>query len=518
MSKYVEDYLISLGFDLDSDQGKQFLAISKEIEKQNQQTEKDGQKSDKSAQTRQKNSKSRVTQSKQELSTLAELQKSLKQVESVWSQVSNGNVFGAFASGMAGAKAFKTILDEIQAFTFKGIVPESKKGSSESQDIRKSVRAQVTAEPEQTTSQQASPIIANSQNVDDSKKSVDKFDDSIVLAGENMGGLKKVATSLFGDGTSSTGISAGAAESAGSIADIGTAAIVATGGIAAIVAAAAAAAVGVYSIADSVATANVNVESLAAQMWITDSAAWQLTNTLSAMGKTPADLSTIALNPDLNKQFKALQEYQETELKLPADFKNVNDEWVANVQTPLDEFKLTLTNLWQNTGYDLEKSLVGPLGEAINDATELVDGFEEVAGWVATIDEDIASFLSKTGILKSAIEGLLPPGVAEAFEALDTAKSLTSGATANKSVASSTPKSTTSPYQVYTVPDYTAAAPNSPSNSSVSSSSVNYTNAPQITVNANSSDPQTIAQSTAAAVQQSNNTAALIKSIQGVSR
>jgi hypothetical protein len=557
MSIHIEDYLIGLGFDLDSDEAKKFLALQKKIEKSNTDAEKGAQKSDGSAQQRSKNSKNRVTQSKQELNSVAELQKSLKQIENVWGNVRSGNVFGAFASGMAGAKAFKSILDEIRAFTFKGVMPgESQVEPKESaknetaefeKDVRRTkfVNQQVSEDVNVTSSkqssnpaeqaspangpQQAQSTTVNNENVDDSKKSVLGLSDAVVLASKNMGGLKKITTSLFGAGTDAAGAGLGAeateaagaglgaeaTEAAGGIAAIGTASAVAAGGLAGLLAASIAVAGLSISIANGVSTANTNVESMAAQMWITDGAAWQLNNTLSSMGKTTADLSTIALNPTLNKQFQALQQYQKTTLQLPADFQTVNEQWADSIQLPMEEIKLTNQYMGEMAGYDFEKALVGPLSDVLKVVEDLQSG-------IMSLGTDWTNFANAIGNSQawkdfiSAIKWLSTVSGSNAlFTNID--KKLGITPSASTSIASSY-ATATSPNQVYTVPDYTAAAPNSPSNSSTSNSSVNYTNAPQITVNANSSDPQTIAQSTAAAVQQSNNTAALIKSIQGVSR
>lgn len=631
---YVEDYLVSLGFDLDSDAGQKYLDMLKQIDKGNKGMEDGAEKSDKAAQSRSKKSKARAADTKKEINAIAELQKSFKQVSNVWTQASNGNVFGAFTSGIEGARAFKAVLDEIQKFTASGVktvevpkvnaqpkaepIPTEKNGEPQPvqnaetkpqnvdvepstprstsgppahekkptkpqavtglPDLSRSltettvetqkVAAQqatqtepqlpsppqaeslpmseiltepqkvvlprtavheATRKPTEVTTENSSEQPVDSRKIDKSKKAFDDLEKSVKATGKDMTGLTKTATQLFGKGLSGAGTDAGitagaglgaeAAEAATGITAIGGAAAIAAGGIAAL---AVTTTVAAYSIADGASTAYTNVESMAAQMWITDSSALKLSNTLSAMGKTTADLSTIALNPTLMKQFDALQEYQKTELQLPSNFADVNEQWAESVQLPMEKIKLMNQYMGQLTSYNIEKTMIGPMERLTGVVSGVQSGLLEMgsdldklgksitgSAWYKAIAKSFSNMAKETSKVGPAALGT------KASEAL----SGKSGSNSKKaSHSSSSAASNPSINQVYTVPSYSNLAPNSTSNSSTSNSHVTYYNNPQITVHASSSDAQTIAQSTSAAVQQANNEAALIRTIQGANR
>lgn len=398
-----------------------------------------------------------------------------------------------------------------------------------------------TATPQAAAAQPTAPEVISPQidtkNVDAASKSFGGLNKQLATTGQNMKAIKTTTGEVIGgDGTAMAGAEAADQASAALL----TSLTAATGiGIAVVgvVAGTTAAVKGMYDLADGVSTANTNIESMAAKMWISYGAAWQLQNTLSAMGKTTADLNDIALNPTLREQFKTLQDFQKSQLQLPADFQTVNQQWAQSVQLPEQELKETLQYIQEIAGYDLSRAFAGPLNTgltaALKTAEEAANDFSKIAGWIDYIGSGlekvystIINFEKQTGILKTEISSIpvigqisdIVGGISDIGKLVNKMPSAPKSNASSKSGSSST--ASTSALQVYNVPSYSDLAPNSPSNTYNLGGGVNVTSSPTNNINiyTGSNDPYTIASAASSAVQANNGQTALIKSVQGLSR
>lgn len=544
----IESYLVSLGFQVNPEDAEKFLAIKKKLNDEQQSDAKEDQHQNQQAKQRSKNAKSGVADTQKQTAALSDLQRSLRQVGSTWDSIASGDVIGALFSGAAGLGSLQHAIESAgKLWERAGAKPSTRDSAPQTAERARNVELSNPSNdsnnsnaPEQASPQGTSGSPVDAKKVDAGKKSFDNLNKSVLTANKSMTDLRKTTEAIMGPGETAAG--AEAANAASSALISGAAA---TAGIAA---AAIAATAAMYGMANGLSTANTNVETLAATMWITDSSAWSLTNTLKAMGKNVGDLNTIALNPTLRTQFEALQKYQNTYLQLPGDFKQVNDQWAQSVQLPEQELKMTLQYIQEIAGYDLSKTLVGPLGSTLaglnSGLKTFSDDFSKIAGWASYINEKIENVVStiskidKSGALRGAAGAVAQtiPVVGTAVSAYNAAKDvgksfgalgkligeMPSAPGTKKTSADSTTagNSTASPYQTYDVPSYSSLAPNSTSNAYDNSSEVHYTNSPtnNINVYTSSDDPQGTASAVSGAVQSSSNEAALVKVLQGVSR
>lgn len=334
MSKYIDEYLVALGFDLNSEQGKEYIKMCDDIEERNKQLEKSGKSVSDQAQknteaqqaavngNRQQNdsenqlyeSRKRRKRAPQEapqkatpepVSTPAEpvpspteapteeetpqpeptttyqapkqpqkqpkapkepakqpttpptpqntvkgLSQSFRQLGNAWSQFQRGNIFSAFEQGASSVRSFRNYVDNLTP----GFANANTKASAFGKTL---------------------------QGIFGGK--------AVKTAAQTLTGAGEEATSA---GESAAELSSGA----GAAAALGVAGVI-VGTTTAI-----------WNMSDGLAQAGINAETMARKLWISDSAALQLDNTLAAMGKTQADLNEIAINPILSEQFKELQQ------------------------------------------------------------------------------------------------------------------------------------------------------------------------------------------------------------------
>ena len=336
--------------------------------------------------------KKKVDNTKQEINILGDLERSVRQVGSAWAQLQEGNIFAAFIQGASGVRAFNNYIENV------------------------------------------------SSAFGESDKKAAAFGKT--LSGIFGTGVKQAGE--LGEAGASAGEAVGGAAAAGAIG--------VTAGVAAAVALTAKAA---YDMGEGIAEANTNVETMARQLWITNDAAWKLNNTLGAMGKSTADLNTIAINPVLNEQFKTLQEYQKTQLQLPSDYQQTAEQYAKEVGESRGEQKLALNNLMQKIGYESEKAL------------------KPYITWTYDFSKNVLNWLG-----------------------------------GNKS------PTTANPVQNQMNPS--SYAPQTSNNTTYQGANVTY--APHIEVHAESSSPDDIASAVSDSVQQNFAEAQMIKNLQGLSR
>lgn len=442
MDKYVESYLIGLGFKLDDKDAKKWLEENEKI-KQGQDNVSKSQKGT-NDQTKQESSirKTRLADTNKEIFALGNLEKTLKKVSSVWGEILRGNVLAA-----------------ARLFGEGGIFKPLDYSRSRPEPAKPMNRAEQSAEPSKAPESGQKQTASKAQNMGD-------FASAALMARGASSGATEAQKLLAGAGAAEgTGASGGSSAISGALAIAGGP----VGVAAAMAAAITAASVAASKMADNVSQANTNVESMSAQMWITNKAAWSLNNTLSAMGKSTADLNEIALNPTLRKQYEDMQKYQKN-LKLPDDFIKQNQKYAETVGESKQQLAAAANYMKQMAGYRFEKIFGGPL-QALNNLN--------------------------TAILK---------GWGKLFAGND---ANTSG---NKSSGASTQSNT--PTGVLSGNSY---APNT-SNYSSNSQSVTIEHKEQLQVYAQSSDSKGIANETMSALQANQSEAALIRSIQGPNR
>lgn len=443
---YTEEYLVSLGFDLNSKEAQDYLKISDEIEKKQQAAAKAGKSASDQEKKNSDTRKNRMTDSKKEINLMGDMEKSIKKISAAWATIEKGDIFGTLTNLIGpGGVLNNGVLKSLGLSTpIRKVPTETPEGSKPQGGTRRSSR---------TTA-----------------KTAETF-----TSGKEQGkGIEAGTTEQRGLEAGITGVTAGEEGAGGEAAAGGAAAGISAAVPLAIAAAAIAAGAAIFKMSDNLSQANIQVESMAKQMWITDSAAWSLNNTLSAMGKTTGDLNNIALNPILKNEFEQLQQFQQQELKLPADFEQTNTAWANGVDVANAKLKMSLNYMKELTSYKLEK-IFGPAFES------LLNGLN--------------------GALDSIIK--LMGG---------------NSSTENASAASTSATASSNASNMASYLNGTNYAPNSASYQSNSSNTTTMTNQPTVNVYTNSNDPQTIGNTAAGAVQQSFSSMATIKSLQSIHR
>jgi hypothetical protein len=565
---YIEEYLVSLGFDVSSKQGQEYADMLADIEKRMQDLEKAGTAQDKQEKTRQGNQQKRTADTKKEINLMGDMKKTIKQVGGALEDIGRGNVFGALVKGTAGAKSLADFMKSLnqtagetgsKSETFKKVIrdifeqqtgtkpasepakkapetakeaPAAKAAPRETPEVpeeapKNAPVSEPTMERKPTQEPQTTPEAPKAKKIRvnlQPRETPQKPEDSAVAPAPEVqkkatevqknapettaaSGVKKAAVEQakgFQVGTvEEQGIEAGmTGETAGTAAGAaeagaGAAAVVGGAVVAGIAVAAIAATAAIEKMTDSLSKANTDIESMSAQMWISYDSALKLNNTLTAMGKTTADLNEIALNPTLKKQFEDLQKYQETALQFPTDYKETNDQFAETVGTANAELKMSVGYMGKLAAYDLEKTF-GP-------------GLEALAKTVLTIVNGINAILEFFG-----------KGNQLTTDPTTGKRTITGSGGLIGSSGSSTSNGSSSGSDATGYTNYAAGSYYAPQTSSYSTSStasnVTLHNTPSITINASSSDPQSIASATSDAVSSSLNQTALIKSIQGANR
>lgn len=330
MSKYLEEYLVSLGFDLDSEEGKKYLALEEEIEKKNKELGSSDEAAAKSAKKRSVAQKNRIADTKEEIN-LANEKSKRGAGETVPQQQEKGP---------------------------KGKTPPTRKSDTAQFDSLKTSIGQLGKAWDSFRS--GNFVTALTQGTSGAKSFgsyIDSLSGAFGKTNKQAGTLKKTLADMFGSGQAKSAAS-GLSDVAEGAETAGASGLALTGVTAGIAAGVILVAKSAWDMADGLALANTNIETMARQLWISDSAAYQLNNTLSAMGKTTADLNEIAINPALNEQFKTLQEYQKTYAQLPSDFKEVNDAFVRDVETPTKEWQLQFDVWEKSVEENLQKNMI----------------------------------------------------------------------------------------------------------------------------------------------------------------
>ncbi len=312
-SHYIEEYLVSLGFDLDSEDGKKYIDTLKDIEKHQKDAEKSGKSADGQAKKDHANSKQKIDDGKKEINLMGDFEKTLRQIGGLTADMGEGNVFGSLIRGGAAVKNLTDFINNLgDAYENTGSRAErgAPSGAGRSHQGSNYTEAAETAR------------------------------------GAQAGAVEERGLQAGVDGAV-PGEAAGAGGAIGGVAAIA--------GVAAVAAALIAGASAAEMMANNLANAQVNVETMSRTLWITDSNAWALNNTLNAMGKNIGDLNSIAINPELRKQYETLMDYQKQMLQMPADFQAVNDKWFQNVSTSKAELKEASNYAKQMAAYDWEK-------------------------------------------------------------------------------------------------------------------------------------------------------------------
>ena len=474
MAKYIEEYLVALGFDLNSAQGKEYLKMCDDLEKRQKELERAGKAATDQENQKGKAQKDRIVDSQKEIDLMGKMKQATEKFSE--SQKSETVVKVAPEKKKIPPKPAPTKKEEPEHPKLVTHKEPTKKQNPHPKDEdgngkKKRQKEQSDGQKEQInllgsmekairdlgqswTQLERGNIFGAFQHGASGVRSFSNYVGGLNTAfgatNTRAGILKKTLTSMFGTaskaaGESSTALSgaseAGAAAGVSGLAVAGAAAGIAVG--------VGAAAKGAYGMADGFAKAAINVETMARQLWITDSAAYQLQNTLSAMGKTTADLNEIALNPTLNAQFKALQE--QTKNQDMSGIKESSKNWNLGAGKEMN-------SLGENLGY---------LGQLFG---------AKMQDWIGPAAQGLFSGLNSATV---RAQGLL---------------------------GGKTDKDTSGTY-----------APQS-------ASYINYAEgakieySPKIEVNARSDSAHDIADATSDAVQQSFQEAALIKNLQGLSR
>lgn len=510
MPKYVEDYLVGLEWDYDDSNARKFLNTQKQIEEQNKKTDKSLQDHQKqtSQPTSKRSSQGTSSNTQKQIQANATLGNSFKQLSRTWNAIQRGSPIGTFTESI---KSIQMLQKMIQSFN-KGIPLTSKPHISTpsiNQSKGQAEKRQAPSPSAHQPSKKEAPLPsapqyvyrkgheaeANASPVVDTEqvKTADDMGKSLTNASKQATTLKNTISGLTQGGAAAAGGAgaAGGAEDAGAAgagaaaAGGAAAAIIPVAGVLGIVAAIGLVTKSLYDTASSMSKINTDIETMSAKLWITNSAALQLNNTLSAMGKTTADLNDIALNPTLRTQFETLQQFQKSQLQLPSDFQKVNDEWAQSVTTPMEEIKETNSYMKELMSYDIEKALVGPF----NDLAKLIQ-------WIQSGLVDILKFFG----------------------------GLSGNSGTDSSTASATQAESGSAKQALSGYNYNWASA-MPSSSSVTSTTTNQSsfsttslsNSPTVVVNAASGSPTAIGQAAAAGVSSQNNLF-LQKFLQGVNR
>jgi hypothetical protein len=448
MAKYIEEYLVSLGYDLDSTDGKEYQKMLDDISKRQKNLDDESKKS---SDTQKNESKKRTDNRKQENNAMIDMEKTIKQLAGLSSKLGEGDIFGSFLSGAASIKTLEKLMNGLS-----DSIKETKNQSSGLGDTLSDVMNRTRRGRARRNS---------------SAGRTDSATDYRASA-EQGAGFQSGQTSQLSLESGMTGSAVAAAEG-GSLAGAAAVAIPV-----AIAAAATAAVVAMAKMADSLANANIEVETMSKKMWITDSSAWKLNNTLQAMGKTTEDLNDIALNDTLRKQFNDLQAYQEETLQLPSDFVDANEKWALSVGEANQKLSASWLHLKEVASYNFEKTFGPGISNLENNLadfiTQLSDGtFFTKDYWVRSDDSTSKSTGTDSSVVSSAIG---------------------------------------------TVSNGSNYAPQSSSYATSNSSNMTVTSSPTINVYPQSGDPQAIANATSDTFISSFNDIALIKNLQSASR
>lgn len=525
----IDEYLVKLGFEADSSQGKEFADAYKRIQDQMNQSEQSASQNEQSAQRRYNNVKSRNQSMKGQYSWIGDVEKALNGLRKTASGFQSGNVLGGAISAFRTYQMSKTMFS---GETFSHVFRKPS-GAESSTQSGKTIENDPIVLAVQQIMQDTEKIAKNTENggtdgspgeeeqdwIDyvvrqvqsgninigkngtldwnDVQRYIKEFQDQSresagKLQSENV--ASKVPSLSAGNGLIGIGedLSGGVGEAAGA-AGAGMSAGAAAGGVALVAVALAAGAAAAAKIADSLAEANVDVESIARSFWMTTSSAWQMTNVLSAMGKTTNDLATIAANPTLRQQYEDLQQYQEQFAQLPSDFQSVNDKWTKGVSTQANELKLQLEYLKEIAGYNLQKMLYTPVASALN---ELNKFFQTLSLGLTNPNAKLGSKISSS---KSSLSS--------------------SGSSLTKNQAQSELENYNWSW-ASAMPSQNYYVPNSSGTSAKSGATITHNPSATVNVYTDSNDPTSVGNAAANAVGQvqAQSQASLIKQIQGVNR
>lgn len=495
MAKYLDEYLVALGFDLNSDQGKEYLKMCDDIEERNKRLEKSGKSVSDQAQKSADAQQTAINGNRQQNDSENQLYESRKRRKRAPQEAPQP------AKSEPVSTPAEPVSQPVKATTEEEVpqpqptttyqTPKQKKEQPQPQKAppkqpMEPVYQQNSIKGLTQSFQQLgnawvqfqrgnifSAFEQGASSVRSFQNYVNNLTPGFSNADTKAAKLSKTLHGLFGGKEVEALGAAGkeATEAGGTAAGMGaTAALGIAGGIASGVAITAKA---VWNMSDGLAQANTDVETMARKLWTTDSAAWQLNNTLSAMGKTTADLNDIAINPTLNKQFQTLQDYQKTYAKLPGDFQQVNEDFVDKVETPVKETQLQVGVLGETFKSNLQKMALSMFGN---------NGEDNAKGMTENLYGAIGGLANSPGILGEIGKMFLP----------------------SESSSKSAPVTSTYAPQSYS---YTT-----------SNQGGNVTYSPHIEVNANSGNAQDIASATADATQKSFDNAALLKNVQGMYR
>lgn len=434
MGKYIDEYLIALGYDLNDENAKKFLKIQDEIEKRN----KELGVSDKSALKQEKENseaqKKRIKDTKDEIDSTEKLRKandklneSRKNSEKTPETAPSGGNPPPPKKPPAAPPGEPSQPPEHRRKRRQEAAPHqvkqtSAKAASQKREVPPKGQKTTQERSKDSEGTDTDKKLKQLNNLNNLKKAFSDLERSwasakngnfvsALLQGasgtkhfnsymNNLGGsfnktnkqagdFKKTLSGIFGDKAASSAAegASDAIEGTGEAAGISGLGVI--GAAAGVTAGVALMAKAIWGMSNGFANANTNIETMARELWITDSAAYGLNSTLSAMGKTTADLNEIALNPTLNKQFKEVQEHTskyntKKEAQAAAD-------WARDVQTP---------------GYELKADL-GQVGATIQaNMAEKTKGF---FGWLfGSLDEGVDSLLGTLGGKESDASAYAP--------------------------------------------------------------------------------------------------------------
>jgi hypothetical protein len=414
MSQYIEEYLVALGFDLDSAQGKEYLSMCNELENRQNSLVKAGESATAQAKKQGDVQKGRIADDKDEIHLMGQMEEASRRLKQL--------------DGLTSTTVVKTVSQE-------EVAPAAKESPQTPVAVPKSPPPNLPTSAETPAGQAAAPppVVKNPENrkQQDYQKQREKNDKKeISLMGDLEGTLKQIGVALLqlergnllgAAMQGSKGVQqfvkllnrAGASaennrsrddvvqktvsgilkKKASGIAPVSApedtadagAEDAAAGGasmaglaVGAVVVAAAFAKIAgsIYSMGEDLAQTNIQIETMSKQLWISQNDAYQLNGTLSAMGKTTADLNEIAINPTLRQQFNDLQAFERSQLQLPKDFDATAQAWSKDVDTPLAEIKALWGYLEKIAGYKVEQGL----GEKLGGFLEGVKGWMQAEG------------------------------------------------------------------------------------------------------------------------------------------
>ena len=209
---------------------------------------------------------------------------------------------------------------------------------------------------------------------------------SFKAADKQAGSFGKTVGSIFGGQSAVDAASGGISDAAGSIGDaagslggageaLGTAGAGATAAGIGIAAAVVATGKAIWDMSNGLADANTNIETMSRRLWISESAAYQLNSTLGAMGKTTADLNEIAINPTLNKRYKELQKQAKGQDNTKAQ--KGAEAW-AGVQIEWDKFKENMSHIGNSVKGDFASAVAPGLEKVLGALSDTAGGGDKM--------------------------------------------------------------------------------------------------------------------------------------------